>query len=289
MIKRKYKNPSLFTPFAIDTGKEKRKLDISDPKDKSNMQLQILPDCLKGPFPVLDEAIAKRDAKEQLIREARNKINGMRTEQLKMAEADSVSQSELLKLKERKNVVIKQLMILNGEKIEAELQLRTQQCQELKLSIAMCEPEQESELNSNVLAECKNLVAESDAKLTEIKGAIANLREESEILDSQIKESEESHAGTAQLVEILQCELSEKETELNLLQQELAKSVSDIAQLVDKERALIVTRTAMCEEELKRLYEKGLSSIREKEKDLLSALADYITDKNDSPNMKESV
>lgn len=280
-------------PASNDAGDEEIKLSVLDVQQETNIQPQILATFPQGRFPVLDDALAERQAMEQKVKEAQDRINEMRTEQLKMVETDSASETELLKLKERKNVAEQRLMKLCGQKIEAELQLRTEQCQELKFSLAMYEPGQESEFNKSVLVESQKLVSktvvELEAKLTEIKKAIADLREEIEILDCQMKESEESHAGAAQLLEIFESEMSEKETELVRLQEDLAKSVSNIRQLVAEERKLIGTRTTMCKEELKRLYMKGLSKIREKERDLLNALDGYVSDKSVSPNVSETI
>ncbi|KAI9552410.1 hypothetical protein GHT06_022776 [Daphnia sinensis] len=272
-------------------GKKKMKLSIPDDGQQETYvrPTQILAIIPQSPFPALDDASAERHAKELMVKEAQNKINEMRTEQLKMVEADSVSELELSKLKESKKVAEQRLMKLSGQKIEAELQLRTQQCQELKFSLAMYEPGQESDFNKSALVESQKLVAESEAKLAEIRRTIEGLQEEIESLDCQIKESEESHAGAVQLLEIFESEMSEKEAELVRLQEDLAKCVSNIRQLVAEERKLVGTRTAMCKEELKRLYMNGLSKIREKERNLLNVLDGYLTDNSGSHNEGETI
>ncbi|XP_057380646.1 uncharacterized protein LOC130703026 isoform X2 [Daphnia carinata] len=281
---------SSLKPDAVsaNNGNDKRKLNMPDVQQETNVQPQILAIFPQRLFPNLDDALAERQAKELMVKEAQDRINEMRAEQLKMVEADSASESELLKLKESKKVAEQRLMKLSGQKIEAELELRTQQCQELKFNLAMYEPGQELEFNKSALVQSQKLVVESEAKLTDITRAITDLRNEIEILDCQIKESEDSHAGAAQLLEIFESEMSEKEAELVRLQEDSAKSVSNMRQLVAEERKLIGTRTAMCKEEMKRLYLKGLSKIREKERDLLNALDGYITDKSVSSKLGET-
>lgn len=262
---------------------------IVDQKLEIQMKCKIPSRFPRGPFSVLEEALAKRQKGEKKITEMQQKIKRMRSKQEKMKETDALSQSELLKLKERKTIVNKQILKLNGQKIEAELQVRTQQCQELKLSLSMYDPEQQAETNTEALAEIKKLVAELEVKLALITKDITNLQEENKDIESQIKDAEESHAGAAQLFEILQCELSEKESELTLFQEELTKSDTHIAELVNNERKEIRALTEACEEELKKAYMRGLSEIRDREKELLNALEQFVKEKSDSPNINENV
>lgn len=265
-------------------------LSIVDQKLEIKMKLKIPSSFPKGPFPALEEALAKRQKDERKISEMRQKINRMRAKQEKTKERDELSQSDLLKLKERKGVVIKLITKLNGKKIEAELQVRTQQCRELKLSLDMYDPEQqETGKNTEELAEIKKLVSELEDKLALISKEIANLKEENEDLDRQIKDTEESHAGAAQLFEILQSELSVKELELISFQEELAESNTRIAELVNNERKEITAVTEACEAELKKSYMKGLSEIRDRERELLDALEQFVNEKSDSAKVAESV
>ena len=269
--------------ISIDEERERGIQSIVDQKLEIKMQLKIPSRFPKGSFQILEDALAKRRKDEKKISEMRQKINKMKSKQEKMKETDAHSQSELLEMKEKKTTVIKQIMKLSGQKIEAELQVRTQQCQELKLSLAMYDPEQQPETNTEVqLADIKKLIAELEAKLALITKDILNLEEESDALDRQMKDTEESHAGAAQLFEILQSELSVKELELISFQEELAESNTQIAELVNNERKEITAITEACEAELKKSYMKGLSEIRDRERELLIALEQFVREKSDS-------
>jgi len=75
-----------------------------------------------------------------------------------------------------------------------------------------------------------------------------------------------------ELVEILLCELSEKESELTSFQEELTGTDTRIAELVNNERKEITNLTEIFKEELKKVYMRNLSEIRDRERELLNAL-----------------
>jgi hypothetical protein len=73
-------------------------------------------------------------------------------------------QAELFLMKEKKTSINIEIRKLSGQKIEAELQVRTLQCKELTLSLAIFSAEQQLDTNSEALAKIKKLVAEQEAK-----------------------------------------------------------------------------------------------------------------------------
>lgn len=210
-------------------------------------------------------------------------LETMRMKLQAMEKADEAGGLELVQLNERKESINAQLMKLNGQKIEAELQVRMEQCQELKLSLALYEPQQLSQETKKALDDCKVQVAEFQAKLDGIVKDIANTQLEQENVSQQIKEVEESRASGAQLMDIMKSELAEAEIELQNFQQEFAGSNSHIKELVNNERNLIKAQAACWEAELKASYMRTLSKIRQKEREWLNSLDHVAGEKRESP------
>lgn len=206
-----------------------------------------------------------------------------------MKKTDESNMIHLNHLKERKELMCARLMKLNSQKIEAELQVRMEQCQELKLSLALYEPKQLSKEPQKALDKCKAKVAELEVKLGCIVKDIDNLQLEQEIVNQQIKELEESRASAAQLMEIMRSEKVDEETELKNFQQELASSDSQFKELVNKERNLIKAQAECWEAELKASYMRTLSKVRQKEREWLNSLDHFVEGKCRFPPLNDEV
>lgn len=245
---------------------------------KSNkMELENVP-----VFPSIEDALAQRQKDEQKLCEKQQSINRMRSRLSAMEEADQLSGSELLQFVERKKMVLNRLTKLNCQKNKAELEVRMQQCEVLKLSLVSSESDgEDAQVDENAIAESKRQVAELEAKLNECCKEIVNVQEELKDVERQVKEAEESRAGAAQLVGIIRSELEDEENEFCSLKEQLASSSTQMKELMMKQRKHIAAQTAMFEAELKMAYDRARAKIRERERDWMDALNKYVTQNDD--------
>lgn len=215
----------------------------------------------------------------------------MRSKQEALEKSDESSSLEITELLQSKNSIRDRLAKLKNQKIEAELQVRQKQCAELKLSLllTMCETDQAIQEGEKALADCKAEVAKLETDHNLITREMASLELEHDKLILKLKCAQESRGGASQLVSILKSEITETEAELNNFKTELEKTETQIKEVVANERSFIKAQAEFCEAELKVSYMRALSKVRQRERDWLNALDNFVERKCESPSDLQEV
>ncbi len=187
-----------------------------------------------------------------------------------MEETVSLSQSEIERIAETKQELHNRRAELSSEKMKAELQFRTLQCEVLKLELSVQSAEglERSSLET-LLAQSKEKVSHSEVALKDLESGLDGVQREEEELDQLLKEANDTRLGAGQLLEIVRQEINslkagEESTELKELKSGAEELIS----------SYITQEEKLCG--LK--YLNTLNEIQEKEASLLGQLHAFELD-----------
>ncbi len=235
----------------------------------------------KPEFPFFKEALFQRQQDDKRIFQKINEIKTLQAKLTAMKESNVLFQLETSQMNEDQIMVLGHLRKLNDQNSETELQIRKEQCEELKLVIA-----NPSEAVKQSLKIVKRRIANLEAKLVEINKKISSLSTENQILNQRIQKADQLNIKLLDVESVHSSQLAFAETELHVIYENLLTgSNSNVKQLVEKERKSIKERFASLVEELHVSYTKGISQIRQKEQLWFSLLDRFVEENFGTPNI----
>lgn len=259
------KNRGKFTAeTAATTSVERNNPEFVEEKKKCRKERLLKLEEMVQTFRLMEEANKNGEVQRAAGLEER------RCQLKQMEETISLSQSEMDRIAETKQELHNRRVELSSEKMKAELQFRTLQCEVLKLELSVQSAEglERSRLE-NLLSQSKEKVSHSEVALKDLESGLDGVQREEEELDQLLKEANDTRLGAGQLVEIVRQEIIALEAGEEPV--ELKELKSGAEELIT---SFITQEEKLCGLE----YLNTLAEIQEKEASLLGQLHAFELD-----------